>query len=277
MRTHVRFLITISLFTVLVPLDASGQLFRRFRERPNPQTFVPKLLKTLQADPDEAHRAEAAEELRNFEAPKYPQIVPSLVFSLRKDPSSSVRSAAAESLGRIRPISREVGYALEQARATDDSMRVRWAARTALWQYHLVGYRSQGEPKASPPIGQQTGEPPLADPPGRAGTPSPMITRPEPPQTSGYPARTLKPRVPVQIPRVPATSRPARTKTYPPKPTAAKVTAPAFSVPDAEAANIKAPIIEPTPMRIPIPLGTTPVPAPSKGDPVEGPSLDPPA
>ena len=61
-------------------------------------------------------------------------------------------------MGKVRPLSSQAAYALEQAVANDVSTRVRLTARTALWQYHLAGFRGSNPP----PAGPQTNEPPLA-------------------------------------------------------------------------------------------------------------------
>src|SRR5205823_5547833 len=79
-----------------------------------------------------------------------------------------VRAEAAGSLGKMRPISQQAGYALEQAQNNDGVMRVRLAARQALWQYHLVGYRG-GKPAETPAA--------------NAGAPPTMVTTPPGPAT----------------------------------------------------------------------------------------------
>jgi hypothetical protein len=83
-----------------------------------------------------------------------------------------VRIEAVESLGKIRPVSQQAGWALEQVVDKDDSMRVRLRARSLLIQYHLAGYRSGKNPEAPPvPKGAKTDEPPLADPPEHTPVP----------------------------------------------------------------------------------------------------------
>ena len=158
--------------------------------------------------------SDAAEELRQFDPKAYPEIMPVLITALSKDASSGVRVEAAASLGKLRPISQQAGYALEQAQNTDSSMRVRLAARQALLGYHLVGYRSGNRPEMTadkdgaavanpaPPLGsvkpapppsriimtpqgpfRETAEPPLADPPVFPSTsiPATPVARPKAP------------------------------------------------------------------------------------------------
>ena len=192
---------------------ASAGLFSR-KPKPNPVERVPELLIQLKSSADEAKRSDAAEELRQFDPKAYPEIMPVLITALSKDASSGVRAEAAASLGKLRPISQLAGYALEQAQNTDNSMRVRLAARQALLGYHLVGYRSGGRPEMTadkdgaavanpaPPLGsvkpapppsriimtpqgpfRETAEPPLADPPVFSSTsiPATPVARPKAP------------------------------------------------------------------------------------------------
>src|SRR5206468_11979826 len=103
----------------------------------------------LKTAKDEAQGAAVAGEVRQYVAKAFPGVMAALVDALAKDASPSVRSEVATSIGKLRPISQPAGYALEQATANDGSMRVRMSARQALWQYHLVGYRS-GKPTEMP-------------------------------------------------------------------------------------------------------------------------------
>src|SRR5262245_49214044 len=113
--------------------------------------------------------------------------MPALIEALQRDTSSSVRAEAAGSIGKLRPISQQAGYVLEQALEGDNSMRVRMSARTALWQYYLVGYRSAKQPE---PPANQTGEPPLAAPGGPVPMPAPAaMARTQPPPAARQPTR----------------------------------------------------------------------------------------
>lgn len=178
MRIHLWILIV----AMGVPAVADAGVFGRRKAKGDPAQRVPALATTLLNDLSESRRAWAASELRRYDATKFPQIVGSLMYALRRDPSSSVRAAAAESLGKIRPTSRTVGRALDQAKSGDGSIRVRWAARTALWQYSLAGYRAEAAKPTPPPSKAQTGEPPLAGSGGgKAGTPEPPKVPAAPP------------------------------------------------------------------------------------------------
>src|SRR5262249_53911529 len=94
-----------------------------------------------------------------------------------KDPSDNVRIEAAQALGRIRPISAQTAYALEYALANDPSTRVRGAAKSALWQYHVAGYRGN-------PTAPQTAEPGPAPAPRPAAPPARPPTLPTRPVTT---------------------------------------------------------------------------------------------
>lgn len=193
-----RRILFVSALMVLICEPANAGIFSR---KPKPTAErVPELLVQLKAGTDESQRTEAAGELRQFDPKSNPEIVNGLIDALGKDASVGVRAEAAASLGKLRPISQQIGYALEQAQNNDGAMRVRLAARQALLQYHLVGYRSSGKSDSSadkngtqpvsgtnPPVGplgqvkspqnptrivmtpqgpfRETAEPPLADPP----------------------------------------------------------------------------------------------------------------
>src|SRR5436190_13190718 len=152
----------VSLVLLSLASPAPAGIFSRSKPKANPAERVPELLIQLKTDKDEAKRAAAAEELRQFDPKAYPEIMATLIDALAKDASPAVRSEVATSIGKLRPISQQAGYALEQATANDGSMRVRMSARQALWQYHLIGYRS-GKPTemAAPPA-----TPVVAAPPG---------------------------------------------------------------------------------------------------------------
>lgn len=134
-------LIALVLGTALVTTGpVAAGLFGK-KDKANPKERVPALILKLKTDPDENEREAAAKELRDYDNQAFPEIVPVLMEALQKDPKASVRSEAACSLGKIRPISQEVGLALEQA-ASDASMRVRLQVRSSLWAYHFAGYKS---------------------------------------------------------------------------------------------------------------------------------------
>ncbi len=200
-----RLLIVAAVF-VIGSANASAGIFSR-RPKPTPER-IPELLVQLKSGADESQRVDAAEELRQYDPKAHPEIVSSLIEALGKDSSAGVRAEAAASLGKLRPISQQVGYALEQAQSNDGAMRVRLAARQALLQYHLVGYRSNGknsnhDPDGAQPVSasspgtsatvkspqtptriimtpygpfRETAEPPLADPPPVVKRPTPVAT-----------------------------------------------------------------------------------------------------
>jgi hypothetical protein len=233
---------------VLVPLlllsltaSAPAGIFSRGKPKTNSAERVPELVVLLRTDKDEAKRTAAAEELRQYDPKAHPEILATLIDALAKDASPAVRSEVATSIGRLRPISQQAGYALEQATANDGSMRVRMSARQALWQYHLVGYRSgkptemqapPATPVAAAPTGpstppgmqtrvtqriatgpfRETPEPPLAEP---LPTPAPMAPAaapvPQPPKrVSVNPPKSSNPSKPIAPPPpLPAAARKA--------------------------------------------------------------------
>src|SRR5437764_6834224 len=150
----------------LTPPAPAGFFTRK--PKPNPAERVPELLIQLRTSPDEAQRAAAAEELRQYDPKAFPEIMAGLMAALGKDASAGVRSEAAASLGKLRPISQQAGFALEQAQNNDGSMRVRMAARSALLQYHLVGYRGgRPEPPAEKDAAATVSAPPGPSTPAR--------------------------------------------------------------------------------------------------------------
>src|SRR5262245_1467923 len=155
---------------LLVPLvvaaltpPAPAGLFSR-KPKVHPADRVPELLIQLQTAQDEGQRAAAAEELRQFDAKEFPKVIPALMDALARDPSPGVRAEAATTLGKLRPISQQAGYALEQSQNNDAAMRVRMAARQSLWQYHLVGYRGGKSPDGTPAPDSAAGMPRPAAP-----------------------------------------------------------------------------------------------------------------
>jgi hypothetical protein len=145
-------------------LSARAGIFFNKHPKPDPATRVPALITTLRTDLDDGKRASAAEELRHFDPTAFPEIVPTLIDAAMRDPKSNVRLEAIQSLTKFRPVSQQVGWALEQVVEKDSSLRLRLQARTALWQYHMSGYHSAKNPKEPPANGVKTEEPPLAAP-----------------------------------------------------------------------------------------------------------------
>jgi hypothetical protein len=157
------------LVLVALPLCATpahAQLFFK-KTRPVPAQRVPELILTLKTETDERKRAQAAEELREYDARTFAEIVPVLIDVLHNDKKTGVRLEALNSLARLRPVSQPAGQAIEYAASSDESAWVRLQAKSALLKYHLAGYRasSKNEPSVFQPTTQ---EPPLAEPPAAA-------------------------------------------------------------------------------------------------------------
>lgn len=218
------------ILVVVVALGLSGHagatglglgLFSR-KPKANPAEQVPTLIMQLKTDKDEGKRAAAAEELRQFDAKAFPEIMTVLADALIKDASPAVRSEAASSIARLRPINQQAGFALEQASHNDPALRVRMAAKQALWQYHLVGYRSNrptdqaavnntpAAPRYGPHISAkfprgESPEPPLADAPQL-----PPVSLPKKPATQPVaPPRLLTPPAGKTSPKTPSPSGPS--------------------------------------------------------------------
>ncbi len=130
------------LLAATTPLSVQAGLFFNKSEKAAGADRVSVLITTLKSDPSDSKRSSAAEALRRFDPSANPQIVPALVESAMSDPKAGVRLEALQSLSRLRPVSQQAGWALEQAAGNDSSMINRMRVRTMLWQYHLSGYRS---------------------------------------------------------------------------------------------------------------------------------------
>jgi HEAT repeats len=126
--------------------------------KPNPAERVPQLVVIVKADPDEDKRAAAAKELREYDPNSFKDIIPVLIDVLQHDAKPSVRAEAATSLSKLRPVSQEVGWALEEA-TKDSSIRVRFTARNVLMSYRISGYRSNPKLDSNPPAPQQSSGP----------------------------------------------------------------------------------------------------------------------
>jgi hypothetical protein len=83
-----------------------------------------------------------------------------------------VRLTAVGVIVRYKTVFSLAGLALETAMVSDVSPEVRKAAREALWEYHLMGYRSVRELEE---FSKQTAEPPIAKP---AQLPIPVTAEP---------------------------------------------------------------------------------------------------
>jgi hypothetical protein len=224
-----RILILVLLATTSATTAHAGIIFKK-KPKPDPAQRVPELIGLVKTSTDESERSDAAEELRKYEPEAFPDIIPTLLEALQNDPKPSVRIAALTTLAKLRPVTQEVGMALEQALAKDSSVRVRLQARSALLGYHWAGYRTPKKDEKGPtPPPTTTKEPPLAPPPGTPLEPLPT-GGPDlvPPPTTGSqpltPPTPLPPpmsaesrRMPVG-PRVPEPLFPRRKPAVPPVP-----------------------------------------------------------
>jgi hypothetical protein len=138
-----RFLLALVLPAALALPAPAGIIFGKHKKNPNER--VPQLIAAVKGDTDEGKREDAAKELRDYDSKAFPEIVPVLIDVLQHDAKPGVRAEAAQSLSKLRPVSQEVGSALEEA-TKDNSIRVRWQARSGLMAYRIAGYRSEPKP-----------------------------------------------------------------------------------------------------------------------------------
>jgi len=127
------------------------------QRRADPSLKVKQLLATLQVDPDIERRKAAAVELKAYDPRVHADVLTTLSGTLQKDPSPEVRALAAETIGSYRTVSQTAAAALESVESNDPDKTVRAAAKSALWQYGMNGYKP-----ASPTASSQTAEPPIA-------------------------------------------------------------------------------------------------------------------
>ncbi|MFO0797405.1 MAG: HEAT repeat domain-containing protein [Gemmataceae bacterium] len=120
---------------------------------------VRTLVTTLRTDPDEKRRRAAVAELRDADPRAQADVIPALVATLQRDPAALVRADAADVLSSYRTVFPLAGSALEAAAETDPAPVVRDLAKQALWEYHLLGYRSA---RGADGFLGQTAEPPVA-------------------------------------------------------------------------------------------------------------------
>jgi HEAT repeats len=250
-------LLALTLLPLLPALAPAGIFFSK-KPKPEPAQHVPELLAQVKGDGDENRRAAAAEELRQYDAGQFAEIIPVLIDVLLHDPKPGVRAEAAQSLGRLRPLNQQAGWALEQAVNNDASMRVRLQARSSLLHYYMAGYH-----------GGKKEETPANEPPNPPGTPPAVKTTGPTPQ--GSPAvRTMPGPVPVQSGKMPPviTTTPPQPGVPVPQPRITTImpqTPPPPLADPPPGANLK-----PVPVQTP-----TLQPAPSSGS-GQGPDLGPP-
>jgi hypothetical protein len=144
--------------------EGSAQIFGSKKPKTPPQQRVPELIGILTTEKSDHKRAEAAEELRQFDPKDFPEIIPVLIEALKSDASSSVRVEVATGLGRLRPVTVLAGQALDKAASSDSNLRVRIQAKTSLIYYQMSGYHApkKTDPPATAAGKSTTEEPPLA-------------------------------------------------------------------------------------------------------------------
>jgi len=182
-----RIALVLLLLGALAQAAPAGIIFGK-KPKANPAERIPELIVTIKTEKDESRRVAAAAELREYDTAANPEIVHVLIDVMLNDAKPSVRAEAADSLGKIRPITKEAGWALEQAMAKDASMRVRLQARYALLGYQWNGYESVkvNEPIVTTPPAGTPGTTTVAAPPGPAL--APVITPTgNPPVVRGQP------------------------------------------------------------------------------------------
>lgn len=137
----------------------------------DPTSRVKQLVAIVQSDPDVDRRKAAVGELAGHDPRTSPEVVTALVGSLTKDPSPDIRAKAAETLGGYRTVYTSAAAALETAEAGDPDKGVRAAAKSALWQYGLNGYKASAGNASN-----QTAEPPLAKLASRPSAAPPAVS-----------------------------------------------------------------------------------------------------
>ncbi len=164
-----RILIAVLLVSGLAsPVAAVGDGLNLFNRKPRlDQSRVRFLAELLRTDPDEKKRRAAVAELADADPRAHPEVMTALIATLKKD-TPTARAAAAEVIGKFKTTFPLAGAALESAAESDPDATVRAAAKQALWDYHLNGYRST---KSTDTAIGQTAEPPFASP----GSPRPPL------------------------------------------------------------------------------------------------------
>jgi hypothetical protein len=209
---------------------------------------VRQLTEIVRLDPDEKRRKGAVLELAGADPRLQVEVMPALIAALRKDTAAPVRAAAAEVIGRFNVLFPTAGLALEDATEADPSPEVRGAAKQALWEYHLIGYRSA---RGAGGFAGQTAEPPIAGP---ARPPEPVTS--EPPTAAAVtvlgpdPTPALAPLPPVGPPpgpRVPVLPQP--------------VTTALLAVPPHPNLTVEPPLAKPpaTPVSVPVATAEPPI------------------
>jgi len=172
-----------------------------FFKKPKSESQVRRLTDTARGDADESKRRAAIAELRDADPRSHADVIPTLIAVLQKDASAVVRREAAEAIGSYKLVYPLAGLALEAASELDSTREVRDAAREALWEYHLAGYRS---PRGANGIAGQTAEPPIARPQAIHRAPVTPVAGLDIPVPMAMPAVKLPP----VVPQPPSKSKP---------------------------------------------------------------------
>jgi hypothetical protein len=213
---YFRFTLFVALLPILAAPAHAGIIFGKKPPKPDPAQRVPELIKIIRSDGDENKRAEAVDELRQYDPTTFPEIMPALIDVLQNDKKAAVRAGAAQTISKLRPVSQAAGDALEQALDKDSSMRVRISVRSALLQYHWAGYRQGKKDEGAPaPSPAQTREPPLADP-LPLPSPTPPRATPPPPEAAPAPSPAPRPLPTMPTPAPPTTNTPRQLPQGPP-------------------------------------------------------------
>jgi len=243
--SRTRLFLALTLALGLVPTAfglGDGGLFGR-KAKSDPAR-VRQLVEIVRSESNAKKRVAAAAELAEVDPRVHVDVVPALIAALRKDGSDAVRAGAAEALGRFNVVYPLAGVTLEDAAESDPSPAVRGAARQALWEYHLIGYRSA---KGADGFAGQTIEPPIARPAQAIDT----VTS-EPPTAALaqivdlIPTPTIAPLPPVGPPPGP--------RVEPPPPKTAMAVSTVQPHPNL---TVEPPIARPPTLAIPVPAATT--------------------
>lgn len=218
-----------------------AQIFRRRSDAADPARRVPELIVSLRTDKDGKRRAQAAEELRNFDAAVFTEIVPALAVAAEKDESVAVRLEAVSSLGRLRPVNDIAGGALERIAAHENHLRIRLHAKATLFWYQRAGYDGKTKGGEVATVGAKLAVDPGAEGQGPASIvieteippqrmvvpvqpnpdrPAPKAERPSVPSPlpRGLPFSTALPQQPIIIPRPADDTQSREAATPPPAP-----------------------------------------------------------
>jgi HEAT repeats len=237
-------LFIVPFLAAILATNVQAQLFKR-TPKPNPNVRVPELIDTLESDSDARKRESAAEELRDYDSKTFPQILPALIEALKKDNNASVRHEAVVTIGKIRPITQQAVFALDQAAQNDASFKVRVSADRFLGLFIILGHRP-GKPPENKNI--QTDEPPLADPlPPLKSNPALIPPLPPAPMKTSPSGSLPRPPIPAAPPTSPSGNAPQPAAPPPLPQTSPEGSPPAPPAPKDPGSSPPGPPLMPTP------------------------------